>query len=62
MLGNLENPVMASGMEKVSFHSNPKQGQLPKNGQATYHTTVLISHANKIMFKILHARLQYYVN
>ena len=62
MSGNLENLEMASGMEKVSFLSNPKQGQLPKNGQATYHTIVLISHSSKIMFKILHARLQYYVN
>ena len=29
---------------------------------SNYHTTVLISHASKVMFKILHARLQQYVN
>ena len=27
-----------------------------------YHTTVLISHASRVMFKILHTRLQQYVN
>ena len=28
---------------------------------ANYHTTVLISHASKVMLKILEARLQQYV-
>ena len=39
---------------------------VPKKGRAkdcsNYHTTVLISHASKIMLKILQARLQQYVN
>ena len=39
---------------------------IPKKGNAkgcsNYHTTALISHANKVMFKILQARLQQYVN
>ena len=39
---------------------------IPKKGNAkecsNYHTTALISHASKIMFKILQARLQQYVN
>ena len=39
---------------------------IPKKGNAkecsNYHTIVLISHANKVMFKILQARLQQYVN
>ena len=39
---------------------------IPKKGNAkecsNYCTTALISHANKIMFKILQARLQQYVN
>ena len=39
---------------------------LPKKGNAkecsNYHTIVLISHARKVMFKILHARLSLYVN
>ena len=39
---------------------------IPKKGKAkecsNYHTTALISHANKVMLKILQARLQQYVN
>ena len=27
MPANLENSAMATGLEKVSFHSNPKEGQ-----------------------------------
>ena len=39
---------------------------IPKKGNAkecsNYHTIVLISHASKVILKILHARLQQYVN
>ena len=39
---------------------------IPKKGNAkecsNYHTIALISHANKVMLKILHARLQQYMN
>ena len=39
---------------------------IPKKGNAkecsNYHTTALISHASKVMLKILQARLQQYVN
>ena len=39
---------------------------IPKKGNAkewsNYHTVVLISHASKVMLKILQARLQHYVN
>ena len=39
---------------------------IPKKGNAkkcpNYHTVALISHANKVMLKILQARLQQYVN
>ena len=48
---------MAIGLEKVSFHSNPKEGQ-----SSNYHTIALISRASKVMLKILQARLQQYVN
>ena len=34
---------------------------MPKNAQ-NYHTIALISHASKVMLKILQARLQQYVN
>ena len=55
MPANLENSAVATGLEKVSFHSNPKEC-------SNYHTTALISHASKVMLKILQARLQQYVN
>ena len=56
----MENSAVATGLEKVSVHSNLKEGQWQKN--ANYHTIVLISHASKVIFKILQARLQQYVN
>ena len=51
---------MATGLEKVSFHSNSKERQCQKC--SNYHTIALISHASKVMLKILQARLQQYVN
>ena len=60
MPANLENSAVATGLEKVSFHSNPKKGNAKEC--SNYHTIALISHASKVMFKILHARLQQYVN
>ena len=51
---------MATGLEKVSFHFNPKEGQCQKC--TNYYTIALISNASKIMLKILQARLQQYVN
>ena len=50
---------MATGLEKVSFHPNPKERQCQKCSDCT---TMLISHANKVILKILQARLQQYVN
>ena len=55
MPANLENSVVASGLEKVSFHPNPKEC-------SNYPTIALISHASKVMLKIFQARLQHYVN
>ena len=55
MLANLENSPVATELERVSFHSNPKEC-------SNYHTIALISHASKVMLKILQARLQQYVN
>ena len=43
-------------LEKVSFHSNPKKGNSKEC--SNYHTIALISHASKVMLKILQARLQ----
>jgi len=53
---NLENSAMATGLEKVSFHSNPKDGQCLKEC-SNYYTTALISHGGKVMLKTLKARL-----
>ena len=60
MTANLENSAVATGLEKVSFHSNPKKVNA-KEG-SNYCTIALISHASKVMLKILQARLQQYVN
>ena len=62
MPANLENSAVATGLEKVSFHSNP----IPKQGNAKecskYQTTAVISHISKVMLKILQVRLQQYMN
>ena len=60
MPANLENSAVATGLEKVSFYSNPKERQCKEC--SNYHTIALISHASKVMLKILQARLQQYVN
>ena len=57
MPANLENSAVATGLEMVSFHSNPKERQC-----SNYHTIALISHASKVMLKIFQATLQQYVN
>ena len=56
----MKNSAVATALEKVSFHSNRKEGQCQKC--SNYSTTVLISQASKLMLKILQARLQQYVN
>ena len=60
MSANLENSAMATGLEKVSFHSNPKKGNAKEC--SNYYIIALISRASKVMLKILQARLQQYVN
>ena len=57
---NLENSAVETGLEKVSFHSNPKERQCQK--MLNYYPIALISHASKVMLKILQARLQQYMN
>ena len=60
MPANLENSAVTTGQEKVGFHFNSKE----KHGKecSNYHTVALISHASKIMLKILQTRLQQYLN
>ena len=60
MPANLENSAVATGLEKVSFIPTPKKGNAKEC--SNYHTIALISHANKVMLKILQARLQQYMN
>ena len=60
MPANLENSAVATGLERVSFHSNPKERNAEKC--SNYHTIALISHTSKVLLKILQARLQQYVN
>ena len=55
MPAHLENSAVAIGLEKFSFHYNPKEC-------SNYHTIALISHISKVMLKILQARLQQYMN
>ena len=55
MLANLENSAVAIGLERVSFHSNPKE-------RSNYCIIRLISHDSKAMLKIFQARFQQYMN
>ena len=57
MPANLENSAVATGLEEVTFHSNPNAKEC-----SNYHTIALISHTSKVMLKILQARLQQYMN
>ena len=56
---NLENSAVATGLEKVSFHSNPKERQCHRLFKLPHKCTHL---TNKVMLKILQAGLQQYVN
>ena len=49
---------MATGLEKVTFTTMLKKG----NAKKCNHTLALISHASKVILKILQSRLQWYVN
>ena len=60
MSAELENSAMTTGLEKVSFHSNPKEGQCQEC--SNYQKITFISHAGKVILKILQTRLQQYVN
>ena len=60
MSANLENSAVATGLEMVSFHSNPKERQCQRIFKLLH--IALISHASKVMLKILQARLQQHVN
>ena len=60
MPANLENSAVATGLEKVRFHSNPKEKQSQRMLKLPHNCTHLT--CSKVMFKILQARLQQYMN
>ena len=60
MPANLENSAVATGFGKVSFIPVPKKSN--DKECSNYRTIALISHASKLMLKILQARPQQYVN
>ena len=59
MPANLEKSSADTGLEKVSFPPIPKKDDA--KDCSNYHTIALISHASKVMLKILQARLQEYM-
>ena len=59
MPASLENSAVATGLEKVSFHSNPKDRQSQR--MLSYCTIALISHSSKEMLKLIQTKLQEYV-
>ena len=61
MPANLGNSaVVTVGLEKVSFHYNPKERQCQRMFKLPHNC--IISHSSKVMLLILQARLQQYVN
>ena len=57
---NLENSAVATGLEKSVFIPIPKKSNAKEF--SNYHTIACMSHASKVMLKILQARLQQYMN
>ena len=66
MLANLEDPAVATGSGLEKDWKRSILIPILKTGStkecANHWTTPLISHASKVMLKILHARLQHYAN
>ena len=60
MPANLDNSAVATGLEKSIVIPIPKKGNAKEC--SNYHKIALISHASKVILKILQARLQQYVN
>ena len=57
---NMENSAVAQDWKRSVFIPIPKKGNAKEC--SNYHTIARISHASKVMLKILQARLQQYVN
>ena len=61
MSANLEDPAVANRTGKGQFLSQFPRRVVPEK-YANHWTIALISHASKVILKILHARLQHYAN
>ena len=61
MSANLKNSAVATGLEKVSFHSSPKERQCQRMFKLLHNCTQ-VTCLSKVMLKILQARLQQYMN
>ena len=59
-MADLGNSAVTTGLEKVSFYSNPKEGQCPRMFKLPHNFTPL--KPQQSMLKILQARLQQYMN
>ena len=64
MPANLENSAVATGLEKVSFHSSPKEKQCQRTLKLLHNCTYfkVIALISKVMLKILQVKLQQYMN
>ena len=60
MSANLKTQQWPQDWKRSVFNPIPKKGHAKEC--SNYHTLALISHASKVMLKILQARLQQYVN
>ena len=60
MPANLENSAVATGRKTAVFIPIPKKGNAKEC--SNYRTIALISHASKVILKIVQARLQQDVN
>ena len=60
MPANLENPAVATGLENSVLIPIPKKGNAKEH--SNYRTIALISHASKVMLKIIQAGFQQYMN
>ena len=60
MSANLENSAVATGLDMISFHSNPKERKCQRMLKLLHNCTHLTSY--KVMLKILQAKLQQNIN
>ena len=60
MLANLENSAVSTGLEKINFHSSPREGTHQRMLKLPYNCAHFT--CSRIMLKILQSRFQQYVN